>query len=232
MNNYSGEGINIKRFTDIDKWKRKWFRTLPLESKVLFEYLRDNCDNAGFIEIDEEIISLYTGISIRGLEGAFKGLNGSFIQNGNMVWIKNFLFHQKNLPLNINNNAHKQIINLIQFNLKLFPEIPNLLGAQEGLFSPPGKGKGKGNGKGNGKKKFIKPTIEQIRQYCDENNINIDPETFFHSNETKGWVVGKTKTPMKNWKSTIQTWVKNNYANTKTQKGPQLPPGKDRIDSL
>ncbi len=40
------------RFTETNKWKDKWFRSLDPLEKVLFIYLIDNCDNAGFIEID------------------------------------------------------------------------------------------------------------------------------------------------------------------------------------
>ncbi len=56
--------------------------------------------------------------------------------------------------------------------------------------------------------RFKKPTIEEIKEYCCERNNNIDPESFYHFYESKGWKVGKT--PMKDWKSCIVTWEKNN----------------------
>ena len=46
-----------KRFTDTDIWKKKWFRKLPLEIKLLWCYLKDSCDHAGVIEFDAEVIS-------------------------------------------------------------------------------------------------------------------------------------------------------------------------------
>lgn len=56
-------------------------------------------------------------------------------------------------------------------------------------------------------KKFQKPTIEQIRDYCVEAGKNIDPEAFFDFYEAKGWVVGRS--PMKDWKAAVRNWAKN-----------------------
>lgn len=55
-------------------------------------------------------------------------------------------------------------------------------------------------------KKFEKPSIEEIANYCNEKSYNIDPEQFFSFYESKGWVVGKS--PMKDWKAAVKTWVK------------------------
>lgn len=55
-------------------------------------------------------------------------------------------------------------------------------------------------------KKFIKPTIEEIKTYCDERNNNIDAELFFNHYESNGWMVGKN--PMKDWKASVHTWEK------------------------
>ena len=56
-------------------------------------------------------------------------------------------------------------------------------------------------------KKFTKPTIEEIEQYCKERNNNVDAETFYNFYESKGWVVGKA--PMKDWKACVRTWEKS-----------------------
>jgi hypothetical protein len=67
------------------------------------------------------------------------------------------------------------------------------------------------------KKVFIKPTIEEIKVYCDERNNGINPKYFFDSNEAKGWVVGKLRTPIVDWKAVIRTWE----GNTPNKKGTQ-----------
>ena len=40
------------RFTDTNKWHDAWFSSLKPLEKLLFNYLCDNCDIAGFIEIN------------------------------------------------------------------------------------------------------------------------------------------------------------------------------------
>lgn len=55
--------------------------------------------------------------------------------------------------------------------------------------------------------KFIPPTVEEVRAYCNERNNGIDPEEFVSFYESKGWMIGRNK--MKNWKSAIITWEKN-----------------------
>ena len=57
-----------------------------------------------------------------------------------------------------------------------------------------------------GSKRFQKPTIEEIADYCAQRNNGIDPEEFFVFYESKGWCVGKS--PMKKWKSAVITWEK------------------------
>ena len=60
------------------------------------------------------------------------------------------------------------------------------------------------------KERFKKPTLEEVRAYCEERDNNIDPEMFIDFYESKGWVVGKS--PMKYWKSAIRTWERNSRA--------------------
>lgn len=56
---------------------------------------------------------------------------------------------------------------------------------------------------------FQKPTIEEIREYCQERKNNVDPQRFFDFYESKGWLVGKSK--MKDWKASVRTWEKNSF---------------------
>lgn len=52
--------------------------------------------------------------------------------------------------------------------------------------------------------KFVKPTLEEIRAYCQERNNGVDPERFFDFYESKGWKVGNQG--MKDWKAAVRTW--------------------------
>ncbi len=55
---------------------------------------------------------------------------------------------------------------------------------------------------------FSKPTVSEIKQYCQERNNSIDAEKFFHYYKSNGWKVGKVS--MSDWKSAVITWEKRN----------------------
>lgn len=53
-------------------------------------------------------------------------------------------------------------------------------------------------------KRFVKPTPEEVKAYCDERKNNIDAQQFVDFYEAKGWKVGRE--PMKDWKAAVRTW--------------------------
>lgn len=53
--------------------------------------------------------------------------------------------------------------------------------------------------------RFVPPTVEEVKQYCQENSYILDAQRFVDFYECKGWMVGKNK--MKNWKAAVRTWV-------------------------
>jgi len=65
----------------------------------------------------------------------------------------------------------------------------------------------------NKRKKFVKPSLEEVQQYCNERNNNINAEHFIDYYEANGWKVGKN--PMKDWKAAIRTWEKRDNKTTK-----------------
>ena len=128
-----------KRFSEIEKWKDEWFVSLSTIEKLVWLFIVDNCDNAGFFELNARLNSFIIGISQDEYLGAIKGLNRGLLgaKNGNKFWIKNFLFHQKNMPLKLENNAHKQIIGILlqsasEFDFD-FSSLGDFLGAKQGL---------------------------------------------------------------------------------------------------
>lgn len=64
-------------------------------------------------------------------------------------------------------------------------------------------------------KKFVKPTIEEVKAYCDERNNGIDPNKFIDYYEARGWMLGKNH--IKDWKACVRTWERNSYGNTTRQ---------------
>lgn len=69
------------------------------------------------------------------------------------------------------------------------------------------------------RKRFVKPTIDEIQQYCSERNNNVDPQRFYDYYESNGWKVGKNS--MKDWKASVRTWERSNYNNQQKQGGKQ-----------
>jgi len=57
-----------KRFTDSDKWKKQWFRRLKPAHKCFWQYLLDNCNNAGIWDVDFEAASFHVGEDLDALE--------------------------------------------------------------------------------------------------------------------------------------------------------------------
>lgn len=56
-------------------------------------------------------------------------------------------------------------------------------------------------------KKFIPPTVEEVRAYCFERGNSVSPDDFVDFYTSKGWMVGKNH--MKDWKAAVRTWEKS-----------------------
>lgn len=54
--------------------------------------------------------------------------------------------------------------------------------------------------------RFIKPTLEQVKQYVAEKGYHFDAVAFHAFYESKGWRVGNQ--PMKSWEAACVTWEK------------------------
>jgi predicted phage replisome organizer len=69
------------------------------------------------------------------------------------------------------------------------------------------------------RKRFVKPTLSEIEQYCIERKNNVNAEHFFDYYESNGWKVGKNS--MKDWKAAVRTWERSEYRNVKVSKKQQ-----------
>lgn len=56
------------------------------------------------------------------------------------------------------------------------------------------------------RKRFIPPSVDEVRAYCHERKNDIDPEAFVAFYASKGWKIGSSK--MQNWKQAVITWEK------------------------
>lgn len=65
------------------------------------------------------------------------------------------------------------------------------------------------------RKRFIPPTLDEVKVYCQERKNNVDAERWFDYYTSNGWQVGKNK--MKDWKAAVRTWERNGYSNSKAK---------------
>ena len=72
------------------------------------------------------------------------------------------------------------------------------------------------------KKSFVPPTIDEVREYCQSRNNFVDPERFVDFYSAKGWMVGKNK--MKDWKSAVRTWERNDGRKASTGQSGNIRP--------
>jgi len=53
-------------------------------------------------------------------------------------------------------------------------------------------------------KKFVPPTIEEVKNYCLERKNAVDADKWVNYYTSNGWKVGKN--PMKDWEAAVRTW--------------------------
>ena len=202
-----------KRMTDADKWKKRFVRELSPEHKLLWFYILDDCNHAGIWEVDLEVASIRIGETLQHDIPAEDMLSQSFLDkivifdNGDKWFIPEFIDFQYG-ELNPNSNVHKSVIALLQKY--------NLEGYLKGSQTLPDRVQDKDKAKAKDivivkdkvkAKRFAKPIIDDIIDYCSERNNMVDPQKFFDYYSSNGWKVGKN--PMKDWKAAVRTWEKN-----------------------
>jgi len=66
------------------------------------------------------------------------------------------------------------------------------------------------------RKRFIKPTLNEIKNYCLARNNSINEDAFYDFYESKNWYIGKNK--MKDWKAAVRTWESREIKKQSTSK--------------
>jgi len=72
------------------------------------------------------------------------------------------------------------------------------------------------------REKFEKPTVEEVREYCEERRNGIDPEAFVAFYESNGWKVGRNA--MKDWKAAVRTWEQRRREESRRPSSPSPSP--------
>lgn len=69
--------------------------------------------------------------------------------------------------------------------------------------------------------RFKPPTVEQVRDYCQENGYTaVDPERFVDFYQCKGWKVGKES--MKDWRAAVRNWNSRDKSKSVQNNGESL----------
>ena len=77
-------------------------------------------------------------------------------------------------------------------------------------------------------KRFVAPSLRQVKDYKQGKDLKIDPEAFIDFYESKGWMVGKNK--MRDWKAAARGWAARE---TKEGNGKlKLPRGDEQLESF
>ena len=61
--------------------------------------------------------------------------------------------------------------------------------------------------------RFVPPTLDEVKAYCQERNSCVDPNTFYVYFTEGGWKDSRGN-PVRNWKQKLITWEKHNQSNT------------------
>jgi len=122
-----------KRFTDTGIWQKAWYRKLPVEVKLFWQYLFTNCNHAGIFEVDLDLASFVIGKKIT-LEHISKYLGDRIAIIEDEKWyILGFIEFQYG-ELNNNSNVHKSVLKLLnKYEINNDNEFPTL---GQGLVKP------------------------------------------------------------------------------------------------
>lgn len=183
------------------------FLDLPQSSQNLYFHLNMRADDDGFVGNPKRIIKLI-GANDDDMRILIAKRFVLIFESGVIV-IKHWRMHNT-----IKNDRYTPTVyqdELQQLEIKenkSYTLTGNILEPKWNQNGTTGLGLGLGSGLGleeSGKKKFIKPTIEEVKQFISDNNYNVDPARFFNYYESNGWKVGG-RAAMKDWKAAIRNW--------------------------
>ena len=186
-----------KRFTDTDKWKKGFIRSLSPKFKLLWLYILDDCNHAGIWETDFEVASIRIGSKVTEKEASQVFASQiKIFDNGDKWFVAKFIDFQYG-TLNENSRPHAAVIKLLDrydvYNIEGISPV-DVAGMPNEIEKPIIK-------------RFKEPNAGDVADYCIERKNNVDPMKFINFYDSNGWKVGKNK--MKDWKACVRTWEKN-----------------------
>ena len=101
-----------KRFTETAIWLEDWFIDMPNEYKLLWNYIKDNCNHAGIWKPNKKLFEAIIGVKVdlkKALDYMNREKNRILILASGHWYIIDFFIFQYGASFNINNRVHKSI---------------------------------------------------------------------------------------------------------------------------
>ena len=214
-----------KRFTDNEKWKKTFFKSLSTVNKLFFLYILDDCDHAGIWHVEPEIASLRIGEKID-IQLAKEELGKHIYEfdNGEKWFIPFFIEFQYG-SLNPSVNAHKSVIDrLKKRNLsEIYQQFINCSSRVMDKDMDKDKDKDKVKDKEEDKEKDTEEPkkLTEIKAYFTAKDYPLEEAiSFFNHYEAQGWVTG-SGVPIFNWKMKAENWHKEQRSRNLNKKTEQ-----------
>lgn len=145
-------------------------------------------------------VSLFFGYTNRNAISKTFSIKEDFVT----IWQKAILLKVKSLQIT-NNGMDYSEINALMNNLDEVEVVSNIV-VSKGSTT---------NRTINRKIDFIPPSLEEIKQYIEEKNINVDANQFFNFFDVANWIDSKGN-KVKNWKQKLLTWANYNKPKSET----------------
>jgi len=214
-----------QRYINTDFWRDDYIENLDPLERYLFIYCLTNPQTniAGVYKVSIKRMAFETGLDrdmlVKMLARFQKDCKIAFIDG--YIVIKNFIKHQKVNPKieigiaeclkDIPESVEKWLNNTLSKPIDSLSKPLNYLNVNTNDNTNVNDNRKKETIK---KAKFVKPSIEQIKQHLsDKQIVGIDAEKFYYYYESRGWTIGKSA--MKSWEAAIQTWIRNIKKDTK-----------------
>lgn len=229
------------RTIDSKFWTDPKIKSLDTPAKLLAMYLVTSPRShvGGIYYLSRSSINEETGLADRVSRAAMDTLSkvgfARYDDKTQVVWVVNMFAYQGRGPKNeicVANylpSLHDSV--LIQAFLEYYPSVlKHVKQRKQDRVSSPGFCEAKEQEQEQDKdqdkeqdcdvvatnpKKFVRPTVEEVSDYCRERNNKVDPEKWFDYYTSNGWKVGRSA--MSDWRAAVRTWEKNNFnSNGKT----------------
>ena len=77
---------------------------------------------------------------------------------------------------------------------------------------------------------FKQPTLEELKEFIQENNLEVDAERWLNYYTSNGFMVGRTK--MKDWKACVRNWSRNNYGTKQEHRSNEMEISDDEVKAF